>query len=82
MTKPITAVATLILIEECKLRLDDPIDRWLPELANRRVLLTPDGPLDRTVPARRSITVQDLLTFRMGLGMLLAAPKDIPSCKR
>src|SRR5947209_7880722 len=48
MTKPIIAVATMILVEECKLRLDDPVDRWLPELADRRVLKQLDGPLDTT----------------------------------
>jgi len=47
-TKPITAVATMILVEECKLRLDDPVDAWLPELANRRVLRTPTSELDDT----------------------------------
>src|SRR5262249_23715582 len=57
MTKPVTAVATMILIEECRLRLDEPVDRWLPELADRRVLRRLDGPLDDTVPARRPITV-------------------------
>lgn len=68
-TKPITAVAALILVEECRLRLDEPVDRLLPELADRRVLATPGGPLDDTVPAQRPITVHDLLTFRMGLGL-------------
>ena len=51
MTKPITAVAAMILVEECKLRLDEPVDRLLPELADRRVLKRLDGPLDDTVPA-------------------------------
>src|SRR3954468_21299477 len=46
MTKPMTAVAALILVEECRLRLDDPIDDLLPELANRRVLVDPRGPID------------------------------------
>ena len=64
MTKPITAVAAMILVEECKLRLDEPVDRLLPELADRRVLKRIDGPLDETVPADRPITVRDLLTFR------------------
>ena len=68
MTKPVTAVATLILLEECVLRLDEPVDRFLPELADRRVVRRIDGPLDDTVPARRPITVRDLLTFRMGFG--------------
>src|SRR6476661_10725675 len=58
MTKPITAVATMILVEECALRLDEPVDRLLPELANRRVLKQLDSPLDDTVPADRSVTVR------------------------
>jgi CubicO group peptidase (beta-lactamase class C family) len=56
MTKPVTAVAAMILVEECKLRLDDPVDRWLPELADRKVLRAIDAPLDDTVPAKRAIT--------------------------
>src|ERR1700689_586332 len=68
MTKPITAVAAMILVEECKLRLDEPVDRWLPELANRRVLRRIDGPLEETIPAQRAITLRDLLTFRLGWG--------------
>ena len=74
MTKPITAVAAMILIEEGKLRLDDPVDRFLPELANRRVLARIDGPIDETVPARRPIATRDLLTFRFGMGLVLAPP--------
>ena len=50
-TKPVTTVAALILVEECKLRLDDPVDEWLPELANRQVLKRLNGPLDETMPA-------------------------------
>jgi CubicO group peptidase (beta-lactamase class C family) len=68
VTKPITAVAAMILVEECKLRLDDPVDEILPELANRKVLRTIDSELDDTVPAKRSITARDLLTFRSGYG--------------
>jgi CubicO group peptidase (beta-lactamase class C family) len=70
MTKPITAVATMILVEEGKLRLDEPVDRLLPELADRRVLKRVDGPVEETEPAHRPISVRDLLTFRMGLGYL------------
>src|SRR5512145_1987049 len=51
MTKPVTAAATMILVEDCRLRLDEPVDPWLPELANRKVLKRVDGPLDDTVPA-------------------------------
>ena len=68
MTKPITAVAAMILVEECKIRLDDPIDNWLPELKDRKVLRTIDSQLDDTVPAKRRITLRDLLTFRSGYG--------------
>jgi CubicO group peptidase (beta-lactamase class C family) len=78
MTKPITAAATMILVEECALRLDDPVDRLLPELATRRVLRRLDGPLDDTVPANRPITVRDLLTLRMGLGMIWGRPDAYP----
>ena len=70
MTKPLTAAATMILVEEGKIQLDEPVDRLLPELANRRVLTRIDGPLDETVPANRAITVRDLLTFTLGFGLL------------
>src|SRR2546428_11053689 len=78
MTKPTLAVETMILVEECKLRLDEPVDRWIPELAGRQVLKRLDGPLDETVPAKRPITVRDLLTFRMGFGQMLAPPDAYP----
>ena len=78
MTKPITAAAAMILVEECLLRLDEPVDRLLPELADRRVLRRPDGTLDDTVPAHRPITVRDLLTFTMGLGIVAAEPGTVP----
>lgn len=78
MTKPITAVAAMILVEECKLRLDDPVDALMPELADRRVLRRLDGPLDDTVPAERPITLRDLLTFRLGSGMFFANPTTHP----
>ena len=78
MTKPITAAATMILVEECKLRFDEPVDRLLPELSGRRVLERLDGPLDETVPANRPISVRDLLTFRMGFGALFAPPGTYP----
>lgn len=68
MTKPITAVGAMILVEECRLRLDDPVDPRLPELRGRKVLRRIDGPLADTVPAQRPITLRDLLTFRAGFG--------------
>jgi CubicO group peptidase (beta-lactamase class C family) len=70
-TKPITAAATLAVIEEGLLGLEDPVDRLLPELADRRVLVRPSGPLDETVPAERPITTRDLLTFTFGFGMAM-----------
>jgi CubicO group peptidase (beta-lactamase class C family) len=71
MTKPVTAVATLMLIEDGRIGLDEPVDRLLPELADRQVLRSIDGPLEDTVAAQRSITVRDLLTFTPGTGMLM-----------
>ena len=78
MTKPITAAAAMILVEECELRLDDPVDRWLPELADRQVLRSIDSPLDDTVPANRPITLRDLLTFRCGYGAVMVFPAKYP----
>jgi CubicO group peptidase (beta-lactamase class C family) len=79
MTKPMLAVAALILVEECTLRLDEPVDSWLPELSDRRVLVDGNGPMDGpTVPARRPITLDDLLTMRLGWGMDFAAPWPQP----
>ena len=78
MTKPVTAAAAMVLVEECKLQLDEPVDRLLPELADRRVLKRLDGPLDDTEPARRPITVRDVLSFRMGFGLMFGAPDAYP----
>lgn len=78
MTKPVSAVAAMMLVEDCKIRMDEPIHRLIPELANRRVLKRLDGPLDETVPARRPITLRDLLTFRLGIGLLIGSVADYP----
>ncbi len=67
MTKPLTVAAAMSLVEEGRLALSDPVTTWLPELADMQVLDTPGGPLDRTHPARRAITVEDLMTHRSGL---------------
>lgn len=75
MTKPMTTVATLLLVQEGRLGLDDPVERWLPELADRRVVRVTDAAVDDTVPAQRPITVRDLLTNASGYGML---PGDVP----
>jgi CubicO group peptidase (beta-lactamase class C family) len=68
LTKPITAAAVMLLVEDGRIALDDPIGRWLPELAAPNVVRTPRSPLDDVVPARRPITVLDLLTNRAGYG--------------
>jgi CubicO group peptidase (beta-lactamase class C family) len=78
VTKPIVAAAAMILVEECALRLDEPVDQWLPELANRRVLRAIDSPLDDTLPANRPITLRDLLTFRLGIGAIMVFPPRYP----
>src|SRR5215469_3580031 len=67
MSKPVTSVAVLMLMEEGKLKLEDPITKWVPELANRRVLKNAEGALDDTYPAPRDITIEDLMTHRSGL---------------
>jgi CubicO group peptidase (beta-lactamase class C family) len=67
MTKPVTSVAALMLMEEGKLALHDPITRWMPEFADMKVLASPTGPLADVAPAPRDITVEDLLTHRAGL---------------
>jgi len=67
MTKPVTVAAAMALAQDGKLALSDPITRWVPELADMRVLVDPAGPLDQTVAARRPITVEDLMTHRSGL---------------
>jgi CubicO group peptidase (beta-lactamase class C family) len=78
MTKPVTAAAAMMLVEDAKLRLDDPVDRLLPELADRRVLRSIESPPDDTVPANRPITLRDLLTFRVGFGAVMAPPGRYP----
>lgn len=67
MTKPITSVAALILADEGRIALADPIARFAPEFSHMRVLRSPDGPLDETDSAERAITFEDLLTHRAGL---------------
>jgi CubicO group peptidase (beta-lactamase class C family) len=78
ISKLVTAVAAMILVEECRLRLDESIEPWLPELANRRVLKSISSQLEDTVPAKRAITVRDLLTYRMGFGSVMAMPDTYP----
>ena len=78
LTKPVVAAGAMILAEECGFRLDDAVDRWLPELANRRVLRSLESQLDDTVPATRAITIRDLLTYCMGFGSVMARPGTYP----
>ena len=78
MTKPIVAACAMTLVEDCTLRLDDPVDEFLPELADMTVLADPSGPLEETVPAKRPITLRDLLTFTLGTGIVAAEPGKIP----
>ena len=68
ITKPITAAAIMILVDDGLVSLDDPIARWLPELASPRVVRTPQSPIDDVVPACAPITVEDVLTSRAGWG--------------
>ncbi|WP_129309280.1 serine hydrolase domain-containing protein [Streptomyces sp. L2] len=68
LTKPVTAAAVLMLVDEGRVGLTDPVEKWLPELAEPMAVLTPDSPLDDLVPANRPITVEDLLTSRTGWG--------------
>ena len=67
MTKPLTSVLALMLMEEGRLKLDDPITKWVPEFSGMKVLKSATGPLDDVVDAPRDITVEDLLTHRSGL---------------
>ena len=67
MTKPVTSIAALMLMEEGKFKLDDPITKFAPEFKTMRVLKDAQGPLDQTVPAEREITFDDIFTHRSGL---------------
>jgi CubicO group peptidase (beta-lactamase class C family) len=78
MTKPIVAACAMTLVEDCTIRLDDPVNELLPELADMTVLADPNGPLEQTVPAERAITVRDLLTFTLGTGVVPAEPGTVP----
>jgi CubicO group peptidase (beta-lactamase class C family) len=79
MTKPVTSVAALMLVEEGRMALGDPIHRWLPELAELEVLSAPDAPLDHTEPLSAPITVLDLLTHRAGFAYHFTAPEPLAS---
>jgi CubicO group peptidase (beta-lactamase class C family) len=78
-TKPVVAAAALTLVDDGTLGLDDPVDPHLPELAGRVVLADPTDASAGTVPARRPITVRDVLTLRLGLGIDFTAPWPTPT---
>jgi len=78
LSKPIVAAAALVLVDEGTVRLDDPVQHLLPELADRRVLRSLDAELDDTVAAVRPITILDLLTFRLGFGSIMAPALTYP----
>ncbi len=66
MTKPITSVAALMLVDEGRISLNDPITGYAPEFSKMRVLQSPNDALDETDPADHPITFDDLLTHRAG----------------
>jgi CubicO group peptidase (beta-lactamase class C family) len=78
LTKPLVAAAALTLIEEGRFALDDPVERWLPEIANPRVLRSIESDLTDSTPAIRPITVRDVMTFRLGWGAIMAPPDTYP----
>ncbi|MHC5903203.1 serine hydrolase domain-containing protein [Streptomyces sp. S6] len=69
VTKPVTAAAVMMLVDEGRLALDSPVSRWLPELASPSVVRSPSSAVDDVVPAARPVTVEDLLSFRTGWGL-------------
>ena len=78
LSKPIGGAAVMVLVDDGVLSVRDPVDKFLPELAERRVLRSLESPLRDTVPAERPLTVEDLLTFRMGFGSIMAPPDSYP----
>jgi len=77
MTKPMVGVAAMLLVQDGAMALADPVERWLPELAGRRVLRSYGAELDDTVPAACPITVEDALSFRLGFGCIFD-PESLP----
>ena len=80
VTKPLTAAAVMMLVEDRQIALDDPVGRWLPELAAPNVVRTPASAVDDVVPASRPITVLDLLSSRAGYGF--ASDFTLPAAQR
>lgn len=77
MTKPVTSVAVMMLRDEGKLALDDPLSKYLPEFANPQVMTVDGEGRHRTVPGRREITIRDLLTHTSGLAYGFGAPPPL-----
>src|SRR5438270_4264309 len=73
VTKPMGAALTLSLMQDGVLALDDPVERWLPEVAKARVLVAPDAPLDQTTELERPVTVRHLMTMTSGWGVAMEA---------
>jgi CubicO group peptidase (beta-lactamase class C family) len=78
LTKPIAAAAAMTFVDDGTFALEDSVEELLPELAHRRVLRSIDAELDDTVPAERPITIEDLLTCKLGFGIVLAPPGTYP----
>jgi CubicO group peptidase (beta-lactamase class C family) len=78
LSKPIGAAAAMALVDDGVMSPGDPVDEFLPELADRRVLRSLESPLRDTVPAERPITIEDVLTFRLGFGLIMASPATYP----
>jgi CubicO group peptidase (beta-lactamase class C family) len=80
MTKPVIGAAAMLLIQDGEMTLEDQVDHWLPELSGRRVLRSYDAELSDTVPAARPVTVEDVLSFRLGFGSIFT-PQALPILK-
>ena len=80
ITKPITAASVLMLVDDGRIALEDPVRRWLPELAEPAVVRTPASAVDDVVPAIRPITVSDLLSSTAGYGF--ASDFSLPAVQR
>jgi CubicO group peptidase (beta-lactamase class C family) len=80
ITKPITAAAVMMLVEDGRIALDEPVGQWLPELAEPKVVRTPASAVDDVVLASRPITVLDLLSSRAGYGF--ASDFTLPAVQR
>jgi CubicO group peptidase (beta-lactamase class C family) len=79
LTEPVVAAATMVLVEDDVIDLEEPVQKLLPELAGRRVLARVDGQLDETLPAHRPVTVEELLTFRFGFGAITEPEYNPPN---